>query len=109
MKYYDTTVILLNESDARLVNEATNELDGFYFEDNGGQTDGPAYLILDSEIPADLREQLADRPRRPGAEVFCDGEKYELLKQLFALSDPVQHPWTGWESEGRLLVAFPAK
>jgi hypothetical protein len=107
MKCYDTTVVILNESDVRLVNEATYETEGYYFEDNGGQTDGPAYLIPESEIPANLREQLANLPRRRGMDILAESqEEYALFKDLFSLFS-VQEPWTGWESEGRLLVAFP--
>lgn len=99
LKAQITSTKIMNVEDEQTRRNVVDVLDQFYWSDNGGETDGPAYLIQSSELSDAQWSALTLRA--------TDGtylNDYNVDDHAEALNS-LNVPWTGWQAEGYALVA----
>ena len=74
-------------------------LDQFYWNDNGGEPDGSAYLIESNEL---TNEQMGELGLTVTNGTYLKG--YDQEKHMEALNE-LGVEWTGWSAEGYALIA----
>jgi hypothetical protein len=94
-----TATKIINVEDEQTRRNVCHVLDQFYWSDNGGEPDGPAYLIEASELPENHWAALTLRPTDGTyLDEYNVDDHYEKLNALGA-------NWTGWQAEGYALIA----
>lgn len=87
---------LYNVADEQTRRQIMDQIDQFYWDDNGGETDGPDYLIECNELAQPIEGlQTIDGTYLDG---YSQDEHEDALNSLNV-------PWTGWQAEGYALIA----
>jgi hypothetical protein len=94
-----TPTQIINVEDEQTRRNVCDVLDQYYWSDNGGETDGSAYLIEANELP---EKHWAALTLRPTDGTYLDNyEADEHAEKLNAMGVN----WTGWQAEGYALIA----
>ena len=94
MKLTPATLLIVAEKEKRAL--ICNHLDQYYWSDNGGDTDGPSYLI-----EADDLKDFDGIPKIKIEGTRLDGYKESHANVLNVLG----FPWTGWQDQAYALIA----
>ena len=93
-----TTTVMYNIDDEQMRTIIVKMIDQYYWSDNGGETDGPAYLIESSELTDEQRQQLN---LQTTTGTYLDGYAYDEHAEVL---NSLKVNWTGWQAEGYALI-----